>query len=87
MIKMRPRRAVFQFPGLRPAQRAAAVRRSQTLDELCYVTNRKTTLNSMMRMVGFPSEFIAEHVIESNDFGDLKLAMDEFDAAWENDNN
>ena len=41
----------------------------------------------MMRMVGFPSEFIAEHVIESNDFGDLKLAMDEFDAAWENDNN
>ena len=40
-----------------------------------------------MRMVGFPSEFIAEHVIESNDFGDLKLAMDEFDAAWENDNN
>ena len=74
MLKMRPRHAVFQFPFLRQPQRAAAIRKMQSLADLNYVTERTHMISSVMLMVGFPEDFTFDHVYNSTDFGDLREA-------------
>ena len=46
----------------------------QSLEDLNYVTERTHMIYSVMLMVGFPEDFVIDHVYNSTDFGDLREA-------------